>query len=83
LLRRVANGEAIDEESVRGLAATVVVRSEVALALQVLAGGAHILDRAIELAAAVVGTAQAISVDESETDLRPASGARSKPTGRA
>src|ERR1051325_8883042 len=35
LLRRVADGEAIDAESVHGLAAAVLARREVALALQV------------------------------------------------
>ena len=53
LLRRVAAGEEIDAESMHGLAAAVLAQPEVVLALQVLAGSEHALDRAIELAAVV------------------------------
>jgi hypothetical protein len=54
LLRRVADGGAIERELMIGLAGAVVSDQRVALALEVLAGGAHVLDRALQLAAIVL-----------------------------
>ena len=51
-------------QSVRELAASVLARKEVALASQVLAGGEHVLDRAIELAAAVAAATTRGASDE-------------------
>lgn len=50
----MAAGDEPDSTEVLGLAASVLARKEVVLAMQVLAGGDHALDRAIVLAGTVV-----------------------------
>ena len=64
MLATIAEGREVERELLVALASSVMSERRVALALEVLGRGPHVLDRAIELATTMLGTVPAVDALE-------------------